>query len=740
MSITNHVFCLKDFSLAPEIFLSCSILQLTFFAVSTTYNRKSNFVILNTSFYYITSLILGLTLLLIINENLLANNTYISNNSIINDYLSFTVKITIGLFSFLFSIVINVAVKEEEPVRNHFEYVILIMISVLSLLILCSANDLITAYLAVELQSIAFYIMAAFKKNSTYSIESSLKYFIIGSLASAFFLFGSAILYGCLGSLNFDDFRMFSSLLFQKDISFNTSDLFKDISPASLTLIRLLSVTVVDKADVPICPKHCYTVPLNWIEKITTSVMSHPFNDSLQNIFLYLSPFFVIERTENFSSSLMDYYLNDFSNYNNVLPTEIIKVKLDVKDTSSYEKLLAEFFKEETDTIINPLIYWFTLFEKSFSTLGTQSYTYYNQFDLSVPNVYYNDKNHFLKHCDFVLDFNNLEKYLVKNYTELNNEPTALIFKKIFFLYNQMSLSSVDLSNNTFEINTNFISLGFFFICVSIFIKLAVAPFHYWSLDVYEGSPNKTTTFFAVIPKIALFVLLTRICYNSFYYIFIDHYQIYFILLSIVSIFIGSIGGLEQRKIKTLFAYSSLSHTGYILLSFSTGSVEGIQLMFYYLVLYMLSSICFWSVYLFLIKKNFYYSNKNNKELGDFVLLKESNPMLALILSVTLFSIAGIPPIVGFLAKIGIFLVVVKSSAYLVAIIGILLSVVSTFYYIRFIKILYFDNSMVGKLYIPISTKKSLVIALLSILLLVLCINPVILYLTFYKVILLLNY
>jgi NADH-quinone oxidoreductase subunit N len=153
----------------------------------------------------------------------------------------------------------------------------------------------------------------------------------------------------------------------------------------------------------------------------------------------------------------------------------------------------------------------------------------------------------------------------------------------------------------------------------------------------------------------------------------------------------------------------------------------------------MLSSICFWSVYLFLIKKNFYYSNKNNKELGDFVLIKESNPMLALILSVTLFSIAGIPPIVGFLAKIGIFLVVVKSSAYLVAIIGILLSVVSTFYYIRFIKILYFDNSMVGKLYIPISTKKSLVIALLSILLLVLCINPVILYLTFYKVNLLLK-
>ena len=88
----------------------------------------------------------------------------------------------------------------------------LVLISILGLLLLCSSNDLITAYLAIELQSVAFYIMAAFKKNSTYSIESGLKYFIIGSLSSAFFLFGSALIYGCLGSLNFDDLRTFISL------------------------------------------------------------------------------------------------------------------------------------------------------------------------------------------------------------------------------------------------------------------------------------------------------------------------------------------------------------------------------------------------------------------------------------------------------------------------------------------------------------------------------------------------
>jgi NADH-quinone oxidoreductase subunit N len=191
--------------------------------------------------------------------------------------------------------------------------------------------------------------------------------------------------------------------------------------------------------------------------------------------------------------------------------------------------------------------------------------------------------------------------------------------------------------------------------------------------------------------------------------------------------------GLEQRKLKTLLAYSSIGHTGYLLLSFSTGNAEGMQMMFYDLAIYLISGLCFWSVYLFLKQKRNFYFNKSNKELGDLVLLKESNPMLALILAITLFSIAGIPPIVGFLAKIGIFLPVIKSSAYLIALLSILFSVISTFYYIRLIKVLYFENTLVGKLYIPITTQKALLISILALSLIVLCLDPTILYLVFYK-------
>ena len=288
-------------------------------------------------------------------------------------------------------------------------------------------------------------------------------------------------------------------------------------------------------------------------------------------------------------------------------------------------------------------------------------------------------------------------------------------------------------------LNLDLVSIGFFLICVSLFIKLSIAPFHYWSLDVYEGSPNATTFFFAVVPKISLFVLLMRFCYVSFYHIFIEDFQIYFFALAVLSIFVGSLGGLEQRKLKTLLAYSSISHTGYLLLSFSTGNSEGIHMMFYYLVIYMISGLSFWAVYLFLVQKRDVYFNKNNKELGDLVLLKESNPMLAIILATTLFSMAGIPPIVGFLAKVGIFLVLVKSSVYLVSVVSIVLTVISTFYYIRLIKVLYFENTLVGKLYLPITTQKALLLAILALFLIIVCIDPMLVYLLFYKATLLTN-
>jgi NADH-quinone oxidoreductase subunit N len=175
---------------------------------------------------------------------------------------------------------------------------------------------------------------------------------------------------------------------------------------------------------------------------------------------------------------------------------------------------------------------------------------------------------------------------------------------------------------------------------------------------------------------------------------------------------------------------------GYVLLSFSTSTYFGIQMLFFYLIVYIIAGLATWSIILFLRLKKKDLGNKYNKELGDLVLLKKSNPALAFSLALTMFSVAGIPPMLGFLAKMSVFLSVVGISFYVIALLSILFSVISTFYYLRIIKVIYFENIMIGKLYYPINDSKTLILSLLIFLLIFLFINPTYLYLLNYKIIL----
>lgn len=181
-----------------------------------------------------------------------------------------------------------------------------------------------------------------------------------------------------------------------------------------------------------------------------------------------------------------------------------------------------------------------------------------------------------------------------------------------------------------------------------------------------------------------------------------------------------------------------MSHMGYTLIAFSTGTFEGMQVLFCYLFLYMIASLCIWSIFLVLQLK-YKYTKKQNKDLTDFNLLSKSNSILALFFSTVLLSVAGLPPMIGFLVKIGIFLVSVEASIYFVAIISILCSVISTFYYIRIIKIMYFESSAAGKLYYPIKANISILIVCVFYFLLFLFINPTLIYLISHKIVLLLS-
>lgn len=679
-----HTYHLKDVFFSAEILIGCSVLQLTFYVIGVSYVRRNGFVILNQQIYYVGFLILFCASTLIFNEELLFQNF-----SSINDYLSFFSKFVICVTSLFFILVITVFSKEE-LMKHNFEYVVLILIGVLGSLLLCSSNDLLTAYLSMELQSIAFYIMAAFKKNSNYSVESGLKYFIIGSFASALFLFGSSFLYGYTGSLNFNDFKFF---------------------------LNITQNNVSDFGGVPL--------------------IYYFLNFLITNIFINVNDFNLVIDPNCLLDldGILSTTIKDYSTLSDIFENGFYSDKSICIDYPEWFLLENHIALADTASTFHSK----TIFHKILPTLnGYSEDRIYPMFHNVSVMFGFDSLDHLYYSSEFLVS-----KFLYSSapYYEFNFEvnTSTLIYSKIMSEFCLSGESVYDprffFDNSYFD--TQIIYIGFMLVCLSLLIKLAVAPFHFWSLDVYEGSPNASTFFFAVIPKIGLFVLLTRICYSGFYEL-LDEWRFYFLILAVTSIFVGSLGGLEQRKLKSLLAYSSISHTGYLLLAFSTNITEGIPVMIYYIVIYMISGLCFWSIYMFLkLKIKTSYYNKQNKELGDLVLLFKSNPVLAISLTITLFSIAGIPPLVGFLAKFNIFLSVLTVSAYIIALVSILLSVISTFYYIRVIKIIYFENMLTGKLYHSISTNKALIISLLFLAIILLSIYPTVLYITAYKAMLL---
>jgi NADH-quinone oxidoreductase subunit N len=409
-------------------------------------------------------------------------------NTFIFDLLTANVKQIL-----LLSTICCLFIFEENLLRqqiNNFEYFILILCAVLGLLFLVSSYDLISMYLAIEMQSLCLYVLAASKKNSSFSTEAGLKYFLLGSFSSALLLFGMSILYGCTGTTNFE------------------------------------------------------------------------------------------------------------------------------------------------------------------------------------------------------------------NYTIL--------------------FSGVDVS--TFSTSES-ISIALLFVGAAFFFKIAAAPLHMWSPDVYEGSPTSSTIFFAVIPKIALFAVFIRM-FQTVFSSFEDTLLIMSIFFSICSVIVGSFAALRQRKLKRLLAYSSVSHVGYLLLAFSSNSLEGTHALFFYLVIYMITSLSLWSV---ILSINTSTNIERSKTLIDFASVSSLNPLIGLTGMIALFSLAGVPPLAGFYAKMVIFLSALSSGLVLVSLIAILASVISSVYYIRLIKIMYFEPKSDVSFVFPVTRSCSLMMGSGTFFLIYLFINPTLL-------------
>ena len=470
----------------PEVFLATSILILTLYASLVATSKKLGYPLLMKSLGKISLLVLLLTLLIVNNNSI--NFMIVYQNTFIFDLLTSNVK-QILLAATIFCLIIS----EDTLVRqqiNNFEYFILILCAILGLMLLVSSYDMISLYLAIELQSLCLYVLAASKKNSSFSTEAGLKYFILGSFSSALLLFGISVLYGCTGTTNFDNFYLL------------------------------------------------------------------------------------------------------------------------------------------------------------FSAIDRETFL------LTAP----------------------VEKALI-------------------------------------------------FIAAAFFFKIAAAPFHMWSPDVYEGSPTSSTIFFAVIPKIALFAVFLRL-FQTIFSSFEETFLFALIFFSISSVIVGSFVALRQKKLKRLLAYSSISHVGYMLLALSANSLEGTQSLFFYLIVYMITSVCIWSVVLSL---NTTTNMERSKTLIDLASVSNFNPMLGFTAMLAFFSLAGVPPLVGFFAKMEIFVSALGSSLFFASLIAILSSVISSYYYIRLIKTMYFEKREDNSFVFSVTYPCAFAMGLASFFLLYLFLNPTLL-------------
>jgi len=271
-------------------------------------------------------------------------------------------------------------------------------------------------------------------------------------------------------------------------------------------------------------------------------------------------------------------------------------------------------------------------------------------------------------------------------YFVLSALSSGLLLYGCSLLYGFSNSTNFDLIAENINSSSYGLTFGIVFILVGLAFKISAVPFHMWAPDVYEGSPTSVTFFFSILPKIAALTVFIRFLYIPFINM-IHEWQLIIVFLSVASMLFGSIAAIGQKNLKRLIAYSSIGHMGYALAGLSTGTNEGIQSSIIYICIYIIMNLAFFCCILMLRRKENYF-----EKIEDLSGLSSNHPVLSFSLLIILFSLAGIPPLAGFFAKFYIFVAVIDQSMYFLAIVGLLSSVIAAFYYLRIIKVIYFDK------------------------------------------------
>ena len=271
-------------------------------------------------------------------------------------------------------------------------------------------------------------------------------------------------------------------------------------------------------------------------------------------------------------------------------------------------------------------------------------------------------------------------------YFVLSALATGLLLYGSSLIYGFTGSTNFEIIAKNLDTNNIAAVFGIVFIIIGLAFKVSAVPFHMWTPDVYEGSPTSVTSFFAIVPKIAAIAVFIRFMYVPFLNV-MDQWQMIIVFLSIASMILGATAAIGQKNIKRLMAYSSIGHMGYALAGLAPGTNAGIQSTIIYLIIYLTMNLGAFGCIFMMKRENTFCENIN-----DLSGMSKNHPLLALSFLIILFSLAGIPPLAGFFAKFYIFMAVIESEMYILAILGLLTTVISAFYYLRIIKIIYFDK------------------------------------------------
>lgn len=230
--------------------------------------------------------------------------------------------------------------------------------------------------------------------------------------------------------------------------------------------------------------------------------------------------------------------------------------------------------------------------------------------------------------------------------------------------------------------------IGMVMIIIAVCFKISAVPFHMWTPDVYEGAPTIVTAFFAAVPKLAAIGIFIRIGMDAFGGL-VDQWKQIVIFVSAASMILGSIAAVRQTNLKRLLAYSSIGHAGYMLIGLAAATQEGIQAILIYAVIYAIMSVGIFGCLIFM-RRNFIPV----ENISDLAGIARSNPVFAFLISVFMLSMAGIPPLAGFFGKFYIFMAAIEQHLYPLAIIGVVTSVIGSYYYLNIMRVMYFEQSV----------------------------------------------